>query len=186
MLLTSDNSAQIIEKNVPRRYQEAIQPIKVDGMTWFKSFYLNGAVGRGKTHNAWAFYIWLIKAVAKDIKPGKPKTMPDLKIVNVPQLMASFQKMQIIERREVIDGLIDVYMLILDDLGGEYITDYNEQFIYDIVEGRYISEKYTGFISNIELGEDLPYDIRIISRIRGIVGSNGGTMVGEDWRLKND
>ena len=183
MLLTSNGSEEIIDSVVPKRFRLADQPVKIEGMTWRNSFYLDGAVGVGKTHNAWGLFVWLVKRGCSSCDGEKTVVMPSFQVVNVPKLMASFQKMTIQDRRQAVDDLIDVNWLILDDLGAEYRSEYNEQFIYDIVDGRYVKELYTGFISNIPLGKGLPYDIRIISRIRGIVGNNGGTMVGEDRRL---
>ena len=185
MLISSASSEGLIARNVPKRFRKAKQPVKVDDMTWLKSFYLSGGPGTGKSHNAYAFYIWRIDQALKRVKHGGAVNLPGLRVINVPRMISEGKQMTIEGRQNVIEGLIDVPMLIMDDLGGEYRTDYSEQVIYDIVEGRYIEEKYTGFISNLALGDDLPYEVRILSRIRGIIIDNEGEMTGRDRRLRS-
>ena len=58
MLITVDVVDEVIKKNVPELYQDAEKPVRIDGMDPHASYYLSGDIGSGKTHHAWAYYIW--------------------------------------------------------------------------------------------------------------------------------
>lgn len=95
-----------------------------------------------------------------------------IRIVNVATMIADLRTMDFDKRAEAIDTLKDCSRLILDDLGAEYKTDFSDDVIYNIVENRFSCCLYTSFTSNFQL-HDLPYNARVISRIKGIIGNNG-------------
>ena len=146
------------------------------------SFYLSGDIGAGKTHYAWAYYIWRIRTSAEIIGEGTTMNVENVRIVNVPEIMQQAQGMSFDGKASYLESLQVSPMLILDDLGTERQNDYGETILHDIIEYRYRSKKYTGFTSNLKLNE-LYYDGRILSRIKGIVANNFGVLTGEDRRV---
>ena len=61
--------------------------------------------------------------------------------------------------------------LYIDDIGAEILSDTAEEFLYIITNSRAENNLITSFTANKKLSE-LAYDIRIISRIAGIVNKN--------------
>jgi len=61
--------------------------------------------------------------------------------------------------------------LYIDDIGAEILSDTAEEFLYIIINSRTENNLMTSFTANKKLSE-LTYDIRIISRIAGIVNKN--------------
>ena len=184
MLITASNTDEIIKKFVPKLYQGADKPIRIDGMDPHISFYLSGDVGAGKTHYAWAYYLWRVRTSADIIGEDVHKVVDNVRIVNVPQMMQKIQGLSFLDKDEYIEALQLTPMLIFDDIGAKRQNDYGETVLQDIIEFRYTNKKYTSFTSNLILSE-LYYDGRIISRIKGIVGNNFGVLTGEDRRLES-
>lgn len=182
MLITDNNADKLIDSGVPEIYKNAITLDKIKGMDPHKSFYLSGGIGVGKTHYAWAYYIWRIKINSIGIEKDLFRQINNVWIVNVPLMMQDMQGMRFDERKSITEEMMDTPLLILDDIGTERQTDYTEMIIHSIVEHRYASKLYTGFTSNLKLNE-LYYDGRIISRIKGIVGNNFGVLTGKDRRV---
>lgn len=182
MQITANNVDEVINKYVPELYQGAGKPNRIDGLDPHLSFYLSGDIGAGKTHFAWAYFIWRIRVSADIIGEGVTNLVNNVKIVNVPKMMQKMQGMSFADKGSFIESLQLTPMLVFDDLGTERQNDYGEDILHGILEHRYTSKKYTSFTSNMNLNE-LYYDGRILSRIKGIVGNNFGILTGEDRRL---
>ena len=66
---------------------------------------------------------------------------------------------------QLITDLSITEVLIIDDFGMEQYKGWIEDKFYSIINGRYNENKITLFTSNLSI-DDLPYDMRITSRIK--------------------
>ena len=148
-----------------------------------KSIYLHGAAGVGKTH----LLYYLAQHYYNKGRQVYIGLMADInrKIKN-----------QIEERRtgvynpDLIEHLKNVYVLFLDDLGNEYVSEYTvSEILQNILDYRYINKKPTYISSNYDLQELFKlYEnatnehraAQIISRLNTF-----GTyeLKGKNWRL---
>lgn len=110
-----------------------------------------GNVGNGKTH--------LAAAVANALK-NKGYIVIFIKMTELLDLIKStFGKDQKGNRvteyskEDIIKALMQCDMLILDDIGAEKITDWVEDEVFKIIDGRYVRKKKIMVTSNLELEE---------------------------------
>ena len=159
---------------IPFQYKDAEveKSIKLD---YNKSWYLSGEPGVGKTHLAYAL---------------KRKALPKIErgyvfgVKNLIDFISKLKSFPFEERDFYIYSLKTFYnYLIIDDLGAEQDTGYNQDIVYQIIDYRLNNGLITCFTSNHKVGE-LHYNDRIKSRILGIVGSNKFELKGTDRRLK--
>ena len=164
--------------------------IKLD---WENSWYLWGSIGSGKTHNCYGLlHKWnnaLMKLQEKNEKSGIYGGYPWLRLDNwaikTDELRNTPLDLDIYlgyNRREKEKILINCKHLVIDDIGAEKRSDYTDDLLMRLLEHRYSNGFYTGFTSNLSIGE-LPYDARIISRVAGIVGNNKFELTGKDRRI---
>lgn len=155
-----------------------------------------------------------IKNYIQDISKGKTKSiyiygnagvgksMLSAIIVNhllnnqVPAIMTNFIEIKnklFTGNGETIKTLLKtVNVLVIDDIGVEYIKDSNNSFtqelIYEIINYRYINNKSTVFSSNyslVELNEDKDIAKRTVQRISEMCGkSNVHKIAEESYRKK--
>ena len=72
------------------------------------------------------------------------------------------------EHGEYLAMINDCDLLIIDDLGTEYAFGYPQSQLFDILEGRMISQKRTVISTNMDLNElNQKYSPRLVSRILG-------------------
>ncbi|WP_342976559.1 ATP-binding protein [Streptococcus constellatus] len=101
-----------------------------------------GTVGSGKTYLACCIANALIE-----------EYMIRVKIRNFAQIINDLQKSGFdLDKNDYIEGLTNVSVLILDDLGIERDTSYAKEQVYNIVNSRYLKQKPTIFTTN------LPYE----------------------------
>ena len=129
------------------------------------SFYLWGAAGVGKSHQA--------AALLYQIKQNNMDKI--FSWINVPSLLLqirdTFQnKSTQTSELEIVKFYSEVDWLCLDDLGAEKSSDWSLQTLYLIVNERYEQEKTTIITSNLSLSElsDKLQDDRLSSRIAGM------------------
>lgn len=174
---------QQIENYIPRRYQSAKLFADCD-IDLTCSWYIFGPPGRGKTHTAYA--VQRNRFVGRSWAPYKRSeyhTPKSILIENVAELIGRAKCMDLKERRNELKRLSSGQDLILDDIGSENVSAFTEDFLFQIINHRHDNLRYTGFTSNFNIGE-LPYDPRIKSRIKGMVGDNWAELKGEDMRLR--
>lgn len=176
-----------------RIYKDAklSKAIKLD---WKVSWYLWGDVGTGKTHNSFGLlHKWndkLRKQKAEDESKGIFGSYPFISLVNwaikTDELRNTPLEVDVYlgyNRKEKEELLVKSKHIIIDDIGAEKRSDYTDDLLMRLVEFRYSNGMYTGFTSNLAIGE-LPYEDRIVSRIAGIVGMNKFELKGKDRRVK--
>ncbi len=89
--------------------------------------------------------------------------------------------------RYIADHALDARLLILDDLGSEFVTPFTSSELFRIVNNRLLDGKKTVISTNLSIDEtEKRYSARLHSRIVG-----GYTIIkffGEDlrWKLKNE
>ena len=82
------------------------------------------------------------------------------------QLLQNFKDNEI-GQAEFIGNLVNCDLLVLDDLGSENLSDWAKSKIYDVINGRYNSNKPTLFSSNYSLSEleQKGYEEKVLERI---------------------
>jgi DNA replication protein DnaC len=145
---------------------------KNEALLWHKELssscplYIHGPVGCGKTGLAWSILV-------EQIKEGTGFDRHEF--VNVRQLLSRIRRsFHSDEPYEPIGEFIeDVWLLVLDDLGAERVTDWTREWLATLIEGRYVQERPTIVTSNYSpaqlarrLGHDDPIiGKRIVSRL---------------------
>lgn len=120
-----------------------------------------GATGLGKTH--------LALAIANEV------TSLGYGVVycSVPDIVQALEKEQFSKRTDENDGavrkaLLDCDLLILDDLGAEFITQFTCGAVYNLFNSRLTAGKPTVVSTNLSLKEmEKYYSERFVSRVMG-------------------
>ncbi len=121
------------------------------------SLFLTGEAGLGKTHLALAIAGALLER--------------GVDLLYIPSQIAFAQIEQ--ERREApnetLGAMLDAELLILDDLGSEYLTPYLASCIYRLVDTRLVTGRPTIYTSNIQTQQTLNnrYGEKVGSRLFG-------------------
>ncbi len=133
---------------------------KFDGS--FQNILFHGNTGLGKT--------FLCNCIAKDLL-DKGKTVLYLPAVQLFQLFetARFHREDMEEfSKEMLDTLLTVELLIIDDLGTEFITSFTGPELFNTINTRVLNQKATIISTNLSLEElKEQYSDRIVSRILG-------------------
>lgn len=148
---------------IPRRRMEAILRFCEDYAKHFGSFSPNilmtGATGLGKTH--------LSLSIAREV------TAKGYGVVygSAQNFMTQLEKEKFGRAEEEEDStkqLLECDLLILDDLGTEFITPFVSSAIYNILNTRLMTDKSTIISTNLSISEmESKYTERIVSRIIG-------------------
>jgi len=154
---------------VPKRYKNAMDEPPFEKQ---EAFYVHGSTGTGKTH-----YACSIINISKQSHDG----YSEIGIVNVPELAMSYRNASFADKEFIIKEY-SKGMYIFDDIGAEFQSEFSQEFILMILEKRWSRNVWTGFTSNLGIGQ-LPYSDRIKSRIAGMVGENVHEIIGKDQRL---
>lgn len=183
-----------MDNETPKRYAEVFND--TPSFDCSKSFYLHGGTGTGKTYFAWG----LVNSRSRDAEREKEESMakyfknPDkypkgvpyydhtrYLVKNIPSLLIKYRSLDFAEKAYLIKSVC-VGKIIFDDIGAEYQSDFSQEFILSVLDERWSKELWTGFTSNLTIGQ-LPYGDRIKSRIAGMVGKNIHRLDGKDRRL---
>ena len=165
---------------IPKRYVNAVmdKSIKLDSNS---SWYLSGIAGSGKTYYSWALYLKRLQHI-ENLSDTEKIGRPYIKLRNYALLTGRLRTCEFLERQEIENYLLDTKLLIIDDIGSELRTDYSDDLLFRILNHRYEEMLWTGFTSNMKIGE-LPYEDRIKSRIIGIVQNNKFHLESKDRRI---
>lgn len=101
---------------------------------------LVGRPGAGKTHTAW-------QVVRKLLERG----WDDIAVHSVPVLFDEFTHRSQNKRadKDLIDSLVSVDLLVLDDLGAKPLTEFREERLLRVLDGRYVKQLPTIVTTNI-------------------------------------
>lgn len=136
-----------------------------------RSLILLGNVGNGKTHLACAL---LENVICRSCKPGHYWTFAEL----VRDVKASWRKNAEFTEQEVYDRFAKPELVVLDEVGMQNFTDFEQTVAYEAINARYLLEKPTVAITNLPAGElSKCLGERVVDRLR----ENGGKALDFDW-----
>ncbi|WP_417315662.1 ATP-binding protein [Cycloclasticus pugetii] len=151
-----------------REYSDVISGGKHDG----RSLILLGNVGNGKTHLGCAL---LQNVILRTCKPGAYWTFAEL----IRDVKASWRKDAKFSEQDVYDRFAAPELVVLDEVGMQNFTDFEQTVAYEAINARYLLEKPTVAITNLPatdlsrcLGE------RVVDRLR----ESGGKAYDFDWK----
>lgn len=129
-----------------------------DGMS--KSILMRGATGLGKTH--------LSLAIANELIDKGYYVV----YVSAPSILSRLENSHFgynnNEEEQLIQTLCDCDLLIIDDLGTEFTTQYSKTVIYNIFNNRLLRNKPVIINTNMTIRElEATYSQRFVSRIMG-------------------
>lgn len=160
------NEGQEKALTVAKAYASDWDKAKDDG----RCLIFSGKAGTGKTH--------LACAIANDlIEKG---TQAKFFTVNglLRRIKESFSKDSKETESEIIDNFAHVELLILDEAGMDYGTDFNKTLMFEVLNRRYENMNPTIVITNLDIGSLKEYfGERILDRMR----EGGGKMVTFNW-----
>ena len=138
-----------------------------------KSILMKGGTGLGKTH--------LSLAIANEvIRKGS-----SVIYTSAPQIMSKLERehfnYQYDAQEETFNSLLKCDLLILDDLGTEFVSDFTRSCVYNLFNARILSNKPIIISTNLQLDELITtYSQRFVSRLIG--SCDRLDFIGEDIR----
>lgn len=138
-----------------------------------KSLLLRGGTGLGKTH--------LSLAIANEvIKKGM-----SVIYTSAPQILSKLERehfsYRYTEQEDTFNSLLKCDLLILDDLGTEFVSDFTRSCVYNLFNSRILSEKPVIISTNLQIEELITtYSQRFVSRLIG--ACDRLDFIGEDIR----
>lgn len=147
-------------ENAKSIYETAVKYAKFDDSV-SRQLLFYGSTGLGKTFTS--------DCIAKEfIKNGK-----DVYYTSAPKLFSVFEDYKFgrnttAEAKRIIDYITEVDLLIIDDLGTEFRTQYIDSILFDIINTRTNENKYMIISTNLIPSQlEKTYSQRIASRIFG-------------------
>jgi DNA replication protein DnaC len=130
------------------------------------SYYIYGPVGSGKTLLAAQIVVELKR---RAFLSGKD--LPEATLITIPELLFEIQSFFGKNSADLVafmNGIAEVDLLVLDDLGSEKSTDWAFQILYMIINRRYEQKKPIILTSNLSLDQlsETLGDDRIPSRLK--------------------
>ena len=130
----------------------------------------SGDVGNGKTHLAAAIANKIIKKGAQPLFISVSKAVRSVK--------ETYSRGSDISERQALDTFVIPELLILDEVGVQFGTDFEKNILFEIINTRYEKMLPTLLISNLSLDAMKNYiGERSFDRMR----ENGGKVVIFDW-----
>lgn len=158
-------AASILRK--VREYADVVSSGEHEG----RSLILLGNVGNGKTHLGCAI---LREVIRRSCKPGKYLAFAEL----VRDVKASWRKESEFSEQDVYDGAARPELLVIDEVGLQNFTDFEQTVAYEVINARYLKEKPTVLITNLPADDLSPcLGERVVDRLR----ENGGKALDFDW-----
>lgn len=139
--------------NYCKKYADSFSPLS-------SGIIMRGATGLGKTH--------LSLAIANEvIKKGF-----SVIYVSAPSLMSKLEKEHFsgrkISENQTESAVLDCDLLIIDDIGTEFVTSFSTSAFYNIFNSRILQNKPVILNTNLTLSElESTYSQRFVSRIMG-------------------
>lgn len=124
-----------------------------------KSLFMRGATGLGKTH--------LSLAIANEVINRGFSVI----YVSAPNILSKLEKAHFsngAEEQEILDSLMQCDLLIIDDLGTEFASNFSIAEIYNIFNSRILLNKPVIISTNLTMTEiEATYTMRFLSRLVG-------------------
>lgn len=142
--------------------------------THSKSILMKGGTGLGKTHLSLAIANEVIRKGASVIYTSAPQ------ILN--KLEREHFTYQYEAQEETFNSLLKCDLLILDDLGTEFVSDFTRSCVYNLFNSRILADKPIIISTNLQLDELMTtYSQRFVSRLLG--SCDKLDFIGEDIRV---
>jgi len=137
-----------------------------------RSLILLGKVGTGKTHLGCALLAHTIRATGQGCHYW---TFSQL----VREVKGSFSRESGYTEESVYSDFAAPRLLVLDEVGLQNFTDFEQAVAYEAINARYLAEKPTVLITNLQAA-DLPLCVgeRVVDRLR----EGGGRALDFDWK----
>lgn len=162
----SNNEGQEKALTVAKSYADAWEEMHRRGA----GLIFSGKAGTGKTHLACAIANQVIDMAV----PAKFTTVTNM----MREIKSTYDKDSDDNETQVLQRLSDVPLLVLDEAGMDYGTDFNKTLLFEVLNSRYENVNPTIILTNLDatalrdyLGE------RVIDRMR----DGGGKMVTFNW-----
>ena len=140
-----------------------------------KSLLMRGATGLGKTHLSLAIANVVIRKGMSVIYTSAPQILTTLEREHFSSRGTS--------QEDTFDSLLQCDLLILDDLGTEFTTDFTRSCIYHLFNSRILAGKPTIISTNLLIDELVSgYSQRFVSRLMG--SCDKLDFIGEDNRMR--
>jgi DNA replication protein DnaC len=158
--------AQARALSVCRSYAESWAKVSKTGM----GLVFSGKAGAGKTHLACSIAHQVIDQGGEVLFATVAEVMRQVK--------ASFAKDSQTTEQQEIDHFSGIQLLILDEVGMDYGTDFNKALIFEILNNRYENVLPTILLTNLDTPALVDYmGERLVDRMR----EAGGRMVSFTW-----
>lgn len=162
----ADNPGQEKALRVAKAYASDWKQANADG----RCLIFSGKAGTGKTHLACA----IANKLTDNAVMAKFFTVTGL----LRSIKESFNKDATITESEAIESLAQIDLLILDEAGMDYGTDFNKTLMFEVLNRRYENMKPTIVMTNLDAGALKEYfGDRILDRMR----EGGGKMIAFNW-----
>ncbi len=137
-----------------------------------------GGTGLGKTHLSLAI---ANNAIQKD-KISYARFLSAQELIDAFERVR-FDKSPTFMDREITEDICTVPLLIIDDLGSEFITSFTQSVIYNVINQRILNNQATIITTNVDLQTlSAKYENRIASRI--LFGYKAFKFNGNDIRMQ--
>jgi len=136
-----------------------------------RSLILLGNVGNGKTHLGCGL---LADTIRRTCSPGRYCTFAEL----VRDVKGSWRKDARYTEQDVYDQFSKPDLVILDEVGMQHFTEFEQTVAYEAINARYLEEKPTVVITNLPASElSNCLGERVVDRLR----ESGGKALDFDW-----
>ena len=157
--LIADENGVIPRNKMKDIYEQCVSFAKNFTAESDKNLLLLGATGLGKTH--------LSLAIAAEVI-GKGYEVIYGSVQDLFRRAESEKFSRDGSRYDTLDSLLECDLLILDDLGAEFVTSYTTSTLYNLINTRINHHKATVISTNLPLRElNLQYADRVVSRLIG-------------------
>lgn len=138
-----------------------------------KSLLMKGGTGLGKTHLSLAIANEVIKKGASVIYTSAPQILSKLEREHF--------NYRYDDQEDTFNSLLKCDLLILDDLGTEFVSDFTRSCVYNLFNSRILANKPMIISTNLQLEELITtYSQRFVSRLIG--ACDRLDFIGEDIR----
>lgn len=164
-----EQEAQAKALGICKSYAESWTKVKQEGT----GLIFSGKAGAGKTHLACSIAHEVIE------REGEVQFATVAEVMR--QIKSSFAKDSETTEQQAIDYFSNIQLLILDEVGMDYGTDFNKALIFEILNNRYENVLPTILLTNLDTKALTEYmGERLVDRMR----EGGGRLVSFTWESR--